>query len=220
LVAVELEAEAVTFHVAVGAAPTGATPVIVGAFPPTPTVVRPKLALPTLRTGSLNVTVQWSKPCFAGFGSNGTIEEIAGDVVSTRHVYTAGALTVELGFRARTLNVCTPSATGPGYDCGLLHDANAAPSSAHWKATGDALSVKVSVALVAFVGFDGPLVMTGLAVVDAASTELITSIDAPIAPRATATTTNFVALLDALVGSCVSMVSPTLCDERRVTCGV
>jgi len=77
---------AVTVHVADGAPPTATAVAIVGAFPPSPLVARPKFPVPTPVTGSLKVTVQWSGPAFAGFGSVLLRDETVGAVRSIAQV--------------------------------------------------------------------------------------------------------------------------------------
>ncbi len=69
-----------------------------------------KLAVPTLLTGSLNVTVQCSGPAFVGFGSARLIEVTVGAVRSIVHVYAAGEPVLPALSLASTRNVWLPAA--------------------------------------------------------------------------------------------------------------
>jgi hypothetical protein len=59
------------------------------------------------------------------------------------------------GSVARTSNVCVPDAR-PVYSCGEEHAVKAPASTRHAKPDPASLELKVKVALVAFVGSDGP----------------------------------------------------------------
>ena len=80
--------------------------------------------------------------------------------VSTDQVKLAGFDVPALGSTASTSKVCEPSGKAE-YDCGLGHEANAAPSNEHWNVADESESVKLNDADVWFVGLPGPDVIIG-----------------------------------------------------------
>jgi hypothetical protein len=95
---------------------------------------------------------------FVGFEGFAVIV-VSGGVRSTVHVKTAGVGSVfPAGSVARTWNVWLPS-TRLEYALGLVQAPNPPPSSWHWKELPASVDVKLKLAEVAFVGFEGFAVM-------------------------------------------------------------
>ena len=156
-------AVAVTVHVAVGEEPTGATPVTAGVVPPVLLVMSGvKLLVATLRTGSLNVTVQRSVVAFVGLESARAIEDTVGAVLSITQECDAGLLVRPCLSAAWTWNVCEPAESAvyvmPAF--GQVVKAGAASSLQRKLVAPEALYVNV--AEVAVVGLAGDDVIVGV----------------------------------------------------------
>jgi len=96
------------------------------------------------------------------------VESIAvtGGVVSTVHVFAAGvSSTLPASSRARTRNVCDPSASGPAYARGDVHVTYVAPSRLHSNVAVPSELVNVSDADELFVVLGGPPVSVVLGAV-------------------------------------------------------
>jgi hypothetical protein len=134
---------------------------------------------------------------FVGDGGPDVIVGTGGGVVSfvTVHVYVASPLVLP-PLTAWTRNVCEATLR-PVYDLGLEQAANAPESSLHSNVAPDS-PVKVNVALVEVVGFDGPEVIVGVAGAGAASASPPTTIP-PSTRTPSKTARLFVALLAVLM---------------------
>jgi len=93
------------------------------------------------------------------------IEGAGGATVSTVQVYDVALLKFPAVSRARTANVCEPSARAAVWN-GLVHAPKAAPSTLHWKVTPLAVSENANVGCDTLLGSDGVLSNIGAAGAD------------------------------------------------------